>query len=352
MRTLVLRLTAIFFLLILISCQSLGIKKEPSAYWEPVSQTLGGRTEFSELPGYETSIGEIWSSMHQSYTLPIQGFIQEKKILLQEDTVLYPFSGIDVLNLFTFFPDSKNYVLFGLEDPGFPLNWDKKTSSEKKQILLGNKSLAAHLAGRNYFTYRAMREETKKPALSGALPVFLGFLNRLNKSIIDAEATEINSPKGNWKGFKLTLLDQISGKIQTLTYWKIFLTGNEGEPGDGIYEYFTGLGKIAIFTKSAEYLFHGEKRAKFRDLLLERTNLIVQDDSGFPLRFFPSSDWNKSLYGQYTKSWNLSGAIKPEEQKEILELSQGNQPLPFPFGYGVLGGKEKKQSVLFVIQRK
>ncbi|WP_109018586.1 hypothetical protein [Leptospira kobayashii] len=337
----------------LISCSGMEIK--PSADSVRNRQTYdiwSGKTPTSLSQDHSTEMDISWKIMGETKE-KIQNFRKEEALASNKNTILYPFSGIDVLNLFSFFPEANRYVLFGLEDPGYPFDWDSKSDSEKKIILSGIRNLSSHLAGRNYFTYRKMKEETKRPALSGAYPVFVAFLRRLGKEILDTKEETIVSGTGTWKGFTIEIYDPGLKKKQTLTYWKIFLTGNEGLPGDGLYEYFTELGNIAVFTKSAEYLFHGEKRAKFRDLLLERTNLIVQDDSGFPLRLFPSSEWEKSLYGHYTKSWNLSGAVKPEEQKEILELSKANpEPLPFPFGYGVLGGKDKKQSVLFVIRKK
>jgi hypothetical protein len=281
-------------------------------------------------------------------------FLKVKSYSSASETVVYPFSGIDVLNLFTFFPRSKRYVLFGLEDPGFPFEWEQKSANDKKVILHGISSLSAHLAGRNYFTYRKMKEETKKPALSGAYPVFVSFLRRLGKIIVDSRLETIQGKTEIYMGFSLDLYDPTSKQNQTLTYFKIFLKGSEGQPGDGLYEYFSSLGTKAVFTKSAEYLFHGERRSAFRTLLLTNTNQVVQDDSGFPLRFFPEGEWSRTLYGRYEKSWNLSGAVEPESQDEMKEMSRilNNEPLPFPFGYGVLGSKAKNQSIVMVLSKK
>lgn len=284
----------------------------------------------------------------------IQNHLKQKSIHLESDTVVYPFSGIDVLNLFAFFPNSKSYILFGLEDPGFPTNYNEQNEREKQIVKHGISSLSEHLAGRNYFTYRKMKEETKKRELNGAYPVFVAFLRRMDKEILDSNIELIQGNGIQYKGFSLLLYDKKSNLTQKFTYYKIFLTGKEGVNGDGLTEYFSNLGPKAVFTKSAEYLFHGEKRALFRDLLLKDTKLIVQDESGFPLRLFPTENWDKHILGRYERSWNLSGAVAPEEQKELKDLSEktANDPLPFPFGYGFLGTKDNRQSAVLIFKQK
>ncbi|TGN19963.1 hypothetical protein [Leptospira idonii] len=335
-----------------ISCQGMEVKKQDESI-RLTYDIWSGLVPFSLASEHSQEMESSWKIMNETRK-KIENFAESQSFHPKQKTILYPFSGIDVLNLFSFFPKGERYILFGLEDPGYPFDWDSKSDSEKKTVLSGIRNLSSHLAGRNYFTYRKMKEETKKPALSGAYPVFVAFLRRLGKEITDSKFESIESAKGTWKGFTIEFYDPAIGKKQTLTYFKIFLTGKEGEPGDGLYEYFSSLGPKAIFTKSAEYLFHGEKREKFRSLLLKDTELVVQDDSGFPLRFFPKENWERTLFGRYEKSWNLSGAVEPESQTELKEISKeiDNPPLPFPFGYGFLGTKDNKQSSILVARKK
>jgi hypothetical protein len=312
-----------------------------------------GITDSTVDPKHKSEMDASWSIMMERKML-IGRFLKSKSYDSLTGTVVYPFSGIDVLNLLTFFPNSKRYILFGLEDPGYPFDWNAKKDSDKKIILRGISSLSSHLAGRNYFTYRKMKEETKKPALAGAYPVFTAFLRRMGKNIIDSRMEMIQGQKETYHGFSIDLYDPATNQKQTLTYFKIFLTGKEGIPGDGVYEYFNALGEKSVFTKSAEYLFHGERRSAFRTLLLNNTVQVVQDDSGFPLRLFPEKDWSRILYGRYEKSWKLSGAIEPEYQTDMVKLNadSNNDPLPFPFGYGVLGSRSASQSLILVLRKK
>jgi len=316
-----------------------------------IHQEWAGMTD--EDIEYKQSMDRSWDKL-LSTKAQIQSHLSQNQIEFLPRTVVYPFSGIDVLNLFSFFPSADNYILFGLEDPGYPSNYSNLTEREKQTFRRGILSLSEHLAGRNYFTYRKMKEETKKRELNGAYPVFVAFLTRMGKTIIDSNEETIKGPDITYKGFQLHLYDPKLKRTQKLTYFKIFLTGKEGVAGDGITEYFGSLGPKAVFTKSAEYLFHGERRSLFRDLILKDTDLVVQDESGFPIRFFPKETWARKILGRYEKSWNLSGAVTPEAQKELKELSDetNNAPLPFPFGYGVLGTKDNKQSAVLIFQKK
>lgn len=344
----------IFLLLLLFHCSSLKKDLARTSTIEAESfNILAGLAENSLEPKHKSEMDQSWSLMLDRKS-QIDAFLKTKNYSSPHGTVVYPFSGIDALNLFTFFPSAERYILFGLEDPGFPFDWSVKKESDQKTILRGIASLSSHLAGRNYFTYRKMKEETKKPALAGAYPVFVAFLRRLGKTILDAKEETIQGPSDTYRGFTLEIYDPSLGKKQTFTYFKIFLTGKEAVPGDGIYEYFHGLGEISVFTKSAEYLFHGERRAQFRSLLLSNASQIVQDDSGFPLRLFPETEWNRTLFGRYEKSWKLSGAVDPEYQRDMIQLNaeSHNDPLPFPFGYGVLGSKKESQSLILVLKKK
>lgn len=341
---------SICFILFLLHCQVTQTTTNLSQLESYVVSEWAGLTP--DDPIHQKEMDLSWKKLIFTKEL-IAEYLKKKNYQPNVQTVVYPFSGIDVLNLFSFYPRCENYVLFGLEDPGFPTKYHELTDKEKFIFKAGIRNLSDHLAGRNYFTYRKMKEETKKKELNGAYPVFVAFLKRMGKEIVDSKEESISGKGIVYKGFTLKLYDPIQKTNQTLTYFKIFLIGNEGMPGDGLYEYFTNLGEIGIFTKSAEYLFHGERRKTFRDLLLKNAKFVVQDESGFPLRFFPTPTWDRKIYGRYEKSWNLSGAVTPEDQPELKKLSQetNDEILPFPFGYGFLGTKDNRQSAILVFQK-
>ncbi|MCW7468087.1 hypothetical protein [Leptospira kanakyensis] len=332
-------------------CQIQEKKTETAVIETPIYDEWAGLSESDPLHKNEMDLS--WNKLTNTRDTITQ-YLKGKDYHPNVKTVVYPFSGIDVLNLFSFYPQCERYILFGLEDPGYPNSYNTLSEKEKLIVKQGIRNLSDHLAGRNYFTYRKMKEETKKKELNGAYPVFVAFLRRMGKEILDSKEEMIVGKGITYRGFTLSLYDTKLKKAETLTYFKIFLIGNEGNPRDGLYEYFSELTNVGIFTKSAEYLFHGEKRKSIRDLLLKNAEFVVQDESGFPIRFFPEDNWKRSIFGRYEKSWNLSGAVIPETQPELKSLSESTNDsiLPFPFGYGYLGTKDNRQSAVLVFSKK
>ncbi|TGK87754.1 hypothetical protein EHQ24_00610 [Leptospira noumeaensis] len=341
----------ICLLFLTLQCQFQEKKTEVAIIETPIYDEWAGLSETDPLHKNEMDLS--WKKLIQTSDT-IKSYLKGKNYQPKVKTVVYPFSGIDVLNLFSFYPTCERYILFGLEDPGYPNQYNSLSEKEKQIVKQGIRNLSDHLAGRNYFTYRKMKEETKKKELNGAYPVFVAFLRRMGKEVLDSKEEVIAGKGITYKGFTLSLYDTKLKKQESLTYFKIFLIGNEGIPGDGLYEYFSELTNVGIFTKSAEYLFHGEKRKLVRDLLLKNAEFVVQDESGFPLRFFPEDNWNRNIFGRYERSWNLSGAVIPEIQPELKSLSESTNDsiLPFPFGYGYLGTKDNRQSAVLVFSKK
>ena|GEM_PF-2200764 len=351
-------LLSFFFFFSCFSFVPLDEPKSPKKnYWQNYSEFLAGIQSHGNNPEFEKhrkEMDEAWQRIDRETRNTITQFLQREGIGLEAETVLYPFSGMDVLNLFSFFPNAKVYVCFGLESAQSmdhpPPNLDEETRNFKSI-----QNLSKFLATRNYFTYKIMREEIQMGQLQGALPVYLAFLTRMGYQVRDVE--KISSDRYGTKekvfGFRIHFLNPKTSKKQRLDYWKLFLPN--GDPlgrdidSDPLAQYFLQLGQKAVFQKSAEYLLHGESRKPARDLFLKDTFLIVQDDSGFPLKYFPETQWQRKIYGKFQKSWNLPGANTPEAQPELLAF-RDQEPLPFPFGYGVLSGKTKQESILIILK--
>ena len=59
--------------------------------------------------------------------------------------------------------------------------------------------------------------------------------------------------------------------------------------------------------------------------------VIVQDDSGIPVRYFPPQEWNLRLYGAYTPPLNL---FKEYYQPDLADLYQRTPTKSLDFGAG------------------
>jgi hypothetical protein len=70
-----------------------------------------------------------------------------------------------------------------------------------------------------------------------------------------------------------------------------------------------------------------------RDYLLERSGLLLQDDSGIPLRYFDSKKWRFQPYGRYLPPLDI---FPGKYQPQMTELYRRVPPIPIGFGIGYL----------------
>src|SRR5690606_27016209 len=98
-------------------------------------------------------------------------------------------------------------------------------------------------------------------------------------------------------GVKITFTGR-EGKAQTLYYFQTDLS-NGGTTRSGFLKFCEQLGLAEVFIKSASYLLHSDNFSTVRGFLLARGTAVVQDDSGIPVRYFPTQDWQLRPFGRY-----------------------------------------------------
>src|SRR5690606_31407101 len=116
-------------------------------------------------------------------------------------------------------------------------------------------------------------------------------------------------------------------------------------------EFLTYLRKLEPTTtliKSASYLLHITEFRKMRNVLLDTSAFLVQDDSGLQYELLRKRGWEVRPYGTYVVP------IPPFENKFQPELaalfdSGKARPLPFRFGYHL--NLNDKRSTLMVASR-
>jgi hypothetical protein len=101
----------------------------------------------------------------------------------------------------------------------------------------------------------------------------------------------------------------------------------------GFLKWMRALGPVRSFAKAASYLMHGENFTKVRKLLLDRSTLIVQDDSGIPVRFFEPAQWYLGTYGRYLGPLPIFVKDHPP-QLQLQHLYERAVPAPLPFSFG------------------
>jgi len=227
--------------------------------------------------------------------------------------VFYPFSGPDFIYAYNYFPQASAYLLCGLEPVGEVPDLARIDSNS-----LGSLRASLHtLLTAGYFVTKEMRME-----LRGTLPLMMVMLARSGCTITHLE--RFNS------GVEIHFIPDGGGNERRLVYLTTDLS-NDGLRKGELSSRLSRFNPKNAFIKSASYLLHQNNFSSIRSLLLKQCSVIVQDDSGIPVRYFPPQQWTVRLYGAYTPPLNL---FKEYFQPDLAELYAHTPTKPLDFGAG------------------
>jgi len=286
--------------------------------------------------------------------------------------VFYPLSGADYLNAYAFFPRASNYLFVALETPGDMPDLTRMDDHEREQGLIAIRRAVGSLATVNYMQSKVLRQELSNPYLPGTLPVFLMLAGVMGQTVLDVKAVRMEdsgelsdcdfepySPTavrdstimgpGPVRGLRMVLRDTGQAVSKTLVYLQIRLRDEAVTDRTSEGRYLRQLWNCNTIFKSAVYLLHNDAYKDVRNFVLQRSDLVIQDDSGLPYASFARGEWEEHLFGTYTRIPPLGGIPHPPQQPQLARrYREQSEPLAFPYGYGVLQGKDHSNLMLFV----
>jgi hypothetical protein len=251
-------------------------------------------------------------------------------------TAYYMFGGPDFLYANLFFPQAKTYILAGLEPVGQVPDLAGMDPAALRTDLNAMRGSMHTVLQTHYFITKDMRAELARPNLGGTVPILYVFLARLNCTILDT--TYVNSPA---PGVKITFTRD--GGPQTLYYFKTDLSGGK----NAFMKWCAAQGPGNSLLKAASYLMHTGGFTGVRDFLLENSRVIIQDDSGIPLKAFPKS-WAVDCYGRFVPHAEMFGKYDQPELAAIYNRQPPPPELGFAFGYHW----QKDRGLLMLARRK
>lgn len=259
-------------------------------------------------------------------------------------TVFYPFSGPDFLNVYTMFPTASTYVLFGLEPVG---SVPSRENLENPAILPAVKKSLWSVLNFSFFRTNDMAIDLKSVNLDGAVPLLMLFAARTGNHLqsvhpvqLDVQGqlhavTDTTRAPGSKAipGAELKL-QAADGTQKTIYYFSADLSDWKLTTKDAPLRYVRTLGPLTTYVKSATYLMHKSYFSKVRNLVLERSNYLLQDDSGIAMKYFPKTNWQFTYYGTYRRPINLfAKQYQPELTTAYHDTLHRARPLPFGTGY-------------------
>lgn len=257
--------------------------------------------------------------------------------------VSYPFGGPDIVFPCLMRPEAPLYVLVGLEPVGSPPGTEAIRSLPLGKFLEQYSVALDDIIRLSFFRRLDMETELSTPAIDGVLPIFMVLLARMNREIVSVERGVLNhkgdfvdtdkTPGRKPRALRLVFRERGRKQTQTLVYLSQDLSNPAVDSNRGFHAYIEkNLTHCFGYVKSASYQMHKPIFLSIAKLILDVSDVVLEDDSSLPYRLFNPDVWSITLYGAYTKPIDL---FKDFYQKDLFDAyAKGAKPLNFHIGYG------------------
>jgi hypothetical protein len=251
---------------------------------------------------------------------------------------LYLFGGPDFLYANVFYPDAPAYVLAGLETvDSIPDLLSLPIQSLESTLQNIEISLNTAL-NYTYFETKDMRENFSRSELKGVLPILFVFIVRSGLTIAKIDyislapnGAVLDGVRSQVRGVRMLLDDPRSSQEKSLYYFSGDLSNGPLAGDPALVRFCENLGPTNSFLKAASYLMHEDGFSTVRNLLLNVSASIVQDDSGIPVRYLTPDRWVLRFFGSYTNPIEL---FRKYYQTDLYQDFGANSPKPLTFGFG------------------
>ena len=327
----------------------------------PPDPALKRWVETDAFKEHQQWMSASWNQVHGRIQTMETWRSQEIKIAgAQNKTLLYPFSGPDFLNAYTFFPDHSRFVFFSLERPGMLPDLESVTPVQFARMLQDVRSAFHDIFERNYFITSYMTKQLTTPWIRGTVPVMATMMALMNRRIIRIEPLDLfpdltraydvpdaKRPPVLMRAVRVEFADPNTAATQQLYYISLDATDKALEFYPDFLNWMSQYKPATVLIKSASYLLHDNQFSKTRGMLLDAADVLVQDDTGIPYRFISQNPWQVKLYGHYHKPIRPMKYGYQKDLEAAYNSRQEQTPLPFPFGYHWRG----QQSGLILVHR-
>ncbi|HOZ29345.1 MAG TPA: hypothetical protein PLL66_00340 [Bacteroidales bacterium] len=304
---------------------------------------------------YKTSIDTPWQRITDERLSRMDKWTKNEVSTKINDTSLlfYPFSGPDFLNAFYLFPNANDYVLVAMEKLGTIPDLYSMTEKDLESYLDAVNFGLRDIYKRSYFITGNMDQDLRKQKVDGVLPLLYVFLNRTGHEIYEfgyyrlendaISFTKIESPTNSLEvseciWFKIK--KKGDKKLKNLFYFYGDISDDGFVKNPVFLQYLQNLRTCNTFIKSASYLSHYETFSNIRDMVLNNSGSVLEDDTGIPFRYFVD-DWTYYLFGIYEKPISdfQSTYLFQKDLDEAYKTSEV-KPLDFSLGYHWRSGNQ------------
>lgn len=315
----------------------------------PPDSKLAANIESGSLARHRETLGLGWAQLRERQLDPVAAFARSELGApgSAPTRVWYPFSGPDALYLLTLFPDVQASILTGLEPVG---SVPVLAGLDANQIAAGlaevRKSLYAILSF-SFFRTNDLTVDLRRSRFSGVTPILFVFLAEAGYAVIDVryvllqpdgslcqadEEAAAHPPAAHIAGVEIEYFLPSDSGFRKLWYFSADLGDGGLRKTPQYMDFVRALDLQATYLKSASYLMYKPYFSVVRKLILDESEMVLQDDSGVPHAWFRPTLWDATLYGRYGSpiplfdNWQQPALRKAYADSEV-------HPLEFGIGY-------------------
>jgi len=312
---------------------------------------------FDTLPSvikHRKVFNALFEKKEKEQLAPLRKLVEEemKEAHASDRNVYYPFAGADVVTIHTIYPNAKNYVMFGLEIEGKIPDFSKIPAKNMERNLTNLNQSISHLMSLSFFMTKHMAGDFIRTDFYGTTPILMAFIVRMGNELLDAQHIKLNKQgeievynpeeekikQSPWDdimtGIQFKFRKDKKSPIQTLTYFCLNIANDNMEKNKEFLLFLDKYQPTNTYVKAASYLMHGANYSIIRDKLLEITEVLLQDDSGVPYRFFQNDSWKVTLYGKYNGPIPLfKGHFQKDYFNDFKKNKETIRDLDFGIGY-------------------
>lgn len=310
---------------------------------------LGKLVKTPQYKSYSARITELWQTYSRDFSAPLADWRDNSLPVVKSNVVFYPFAGPDFPTANTLYPGAQTYIMVGLEPAGRIPEFDKMPDRRVLEDLNRIVASVDYVARRTYFITSYMNSSyISSDGVGPILLVYLAMLDYVPYSMkavdVDEEgrirylsAEDLAQYKKDKRAHSIEIRFQaaVGQPLKTIYYFKRDVENPAMQKDPRLMKFLQGIPKFASVFKAASYLPHYGSFSDITDLVRNRSEVIVMDDTGPMLKSLDSFDVR--VYGQYgVPIYPFARSYQPD--LAALFRDEKPQALKFRYGYGAADG--------------
>jgi hypothetical protein len=296
---------------------------EPSVEWRTYAKNEDERWQAAQA---RVGVMQTWAAKELA------------PLLLPEHTLVYPFGGPDVLHAMALFGGARRMLLVGLEPVGTLPDLSRPIPSGYFTRLA---AANADLHKLTFFRTQEMQNDFQR---DGVIATLVATIARMGGRVASVQ-TITTSANVTTSSARIEFLNA-AGKTRRVDYVQADLANAGLKIHTSLTAMMHGLAPYVTFMKAAMYLPFEARFSSLRQLILDDSAVVVQDDTGVPFRFFVDAKWATRVFGKYeTPVTPFEPHTQPDLKSALEKRAVGS--VPFGFGYRI----EARRSNLIIASK-